>query len=82
MDQKPIGEVTHYFDKIQVAAIKLSGPLKVGDEIKIKGHTTDFTETIGSMQLDHEVVQSAKKGDEIGIKVSEKVRSGDEVYMA
>lgn len=79
---KPIGKVTHYFDKIQVAAITLKAPLKVGDQIQIKGHTTDFTQTVDSMQLDHETIQAAKKGDEIGIKVTDKVRSGDEVYLA
>lgn len=81
MPDKPIGEVTHYFDKIQVAAIKLSKPLKVGDAIKIQGHTTQFDQTVDSIQINHKSVQKAKKGDEIGIKVRDKARSGDDVYI-
>lgn len=81
MKDKPIGEVTHYFDKIQVAAIKLLAPLKVGDTIHIKGHTTDFQQAVASMQLDHESVQDAKRGDEVGLKINEKARSGDEIYL-
>lgn len=82
MTDKPIGEVTHYFDKISVAAIKLNAPLKVGDTIKVQGHTTNFDEKVDSMQIDHQEVNEAKKGDEVGIKVGEKVRSGDEIYLA
>lgn len=82
MANKPIGEVTHYFDKISVAAIKLNALLKVGDTIKIQGHTTNFGQTVDSMQIDHQEINEAEKGDEVGIKVSEKVRSGDEIYLA
>lgn len=82
MSDKPIGEVTHYFDKISVAAIKLNAPLKVGDTIKVQGYTTNFDEKVDSMQIDHQEVNEAKKGDEIGIKVSDKVRIGDEIYLS
>ena len=75
-----IGEVFSYYSNIEVAAIKLSGKLKIGDKIKIKGHTTDFEQKIISMQIEHEQVSEASSGDEIGIKVSEKVRKGDKVF--
>lgn len=75
-----IGNVESYFSKIGVAAIKLSGDLKVGDRIKLKGHTTDFEQTVDSMQIDREEVEEASDGDEIGIKVSDRVRPNDKVY--
>jgi len=81
MDEIKIGEVTHYFNKIGVAAIKIiSGQLKKGDTIHIKGHTTDFTQEIGSMQVEYQPVEVANTGDEIGIKVDNMVREGDEVF--
>ena len=80
--QKPIGVVTHYFGGLQVAIVKFSGAAKQGDHIHFKGATTDFEETIRSMQYDHKEVGAAKKGQEVGIKVSEKVREGDEVFPA
>jgi len=81
MNEIKIGKVTHYFNKIGVAAIKIvSGQLKKGDTIHIKGHTTDFTERIGSMQVEHQPVEVANTGDEIGIKVDNIVREGDEVF--
>lgn len=82
MAQQKIGEVTHFFDKISVAIIKLSAPLKVGDKIKIKGATTDFEEEVDSIQLDHEQLEEGEVGQEIGIKVKEKTREGDEVFKA
>lgn len=75
-----IGNVESYFSKIGVAAIKLSGDLKVGDKIKIKGHTTDFEQKVGSMQIDREDVEEASDGDEIGIKVKDRVRPNDKIY--
>ena len=78
---KKIGEISNYFDKVGVAAIKLSGKLKTGDKIRIKGgEDTDFEQSIESMQIQHDVIQEANKGDEIGLKVKEKVRKGYEVY--
>lgn len=75
------GKIVHYFDKIGVAVIKVSSPLKKGDEIRIAGgQETDFTQEIASMQIDHEEIASAKKGDEVGVKVKEKVREGYSVY--
>jgi len=81
MEEKLIGKIVHYFDKIQVAIIELVGGLKAGDKIHIKGHSTDFEQDITSMQIDHENVDKAKKGDAIGTKVGQKVREGDEVYL-
>ena len=80
MAEEKIGVVSHFFDKVSVAAIKLEGELKVGDTIHIKGATTDFTTAVDSMQINREAVETAKAGDEIGIKVPEKVRSNDEVF--
>jgi len=80
MAEKEIGEVTHYWGKIAVAGIKLTAALSQGDTIRIKGATTDFEQTVGSMQIEHENMETAKKGQEIGLKVKEKVRRGDTVY--
>ena len=77
-----VGEITHYYDKLGVGIIKLKSALKKGDSVKIKGATTDFDQTIDSMQLDHSDVEGGKKGDELGVKVSQKVREGDKVYLA
>ena len=77
-----VGQVTHYFSKIQVAVLELSETLEVGDTIHFHGHTTDFSQEVGSMQLDHKPVESAGKGQEIAIKVTAKVRVGDEVFKA
>ncbi len=80
--EKLIGKITHYFGKISVGIIKIeNGELNIGDTIHIKGHTSDFTQTISSMQIEHEQIQKAKKGDDIGIKVDEKVHEHDEVYL-
>lgn len=78
---KTAGEVTHFFPHVSAAVIKLSGPLKVGDMIQIKGHTTDFKQSVDSMQIEHVPVNEAKKGDEIGLKVKDRVRIGDTAYI-
>ena len=75
-----IGAITHYFPHVQAAVIKLKAPLSVGETIKLKGHTTDFTQNITSMQIDHVPVNSAKTGEEIGLLVTSRVRQGDLVY--
>ena len=82
MKEKLIGKITHYFGKISVAIVELSGVLKAGDKIHVKGGSTDFEQDISSIQIEHENVEKAKKGDAIGLKVDEKVREGDEVYLA
>lgn len=78
--EKSIGEVSNFFEHVSVAAIKLEAPLKVGDTIRFVGGETDFEQKVESMQIQHKQVDSAKKGDEIGIKIKEKVRKGYKVY--
>ncbi|MFB3886152.1 MAG: EF-Tu/IF-2/RF-3 family GTPase [Thermodesulfobacteriota bacterium] len=81
MEEKKIGEVIKFFGKIGVAAIRLSeGSLKVGETIHVVGHTTDFTQTIDSMQVENQNVQEAGSGADIGIKVKDRVREHDVVY--
>ncbi len=76
-----IGHVSGYFAHVGVAAISITeGNVRVGDVLRFKGHTTDLIQEISSMQIEHESVKEAKKGDEIGIKVTDKVRSHDFVY--
>jgi len=81
MAEKEIGKVSSYFSHVGVAAIKLSAGLKVGDKVHIKGHTTDFEEEVKGMQIEKKEVKKAKKGDHIGIKVPEKVRPSDKVFL-
>ena len=81
MKEKEIGRVSGYFSHVEVAAIKLSASLKVGDKIHIKGHTTDFEQKVKGIQIEKEKIEKAKKGDHIGIKVSEKVRPNDPVFL-
>lgn len=80
MKEKRIGVVGHYFNHINVAGIVLEDELSVGDTIHIKGHTSDFTQKVESIQLEHEDLQNAKKGQDVGIKVIEPVRDHDVVY--
>ncbi len=81
MPEKVIGTVSDFFAKPVVAGIELTAPLKVGDRIRIKGHTTNIEFTVDSMQIDNVNVERAKAGDAIGIKVSDRVRRGDTVYQ-
>ncbi len=81
-NEKLIGEITHYFSKIKVIVIKISAAtLKVGDKIHIKGATSDFTQTIKSMQIESKDVKSARKGQVIGLKVTKQARVGDNVFL-
>lgn len=78
--EKPIGAVTHYYNKIGVAIVKFKKTVKKGMQVRFYGPKTDFDQVIESMQYEHEPIASAKKGQEVGIKVSQPVREGDEVY--
>lgn len=79
--EQEIGIIEHYFSKIGVAAIKITdGNLKIGDKIHIKGATTDFEQIVESMEINRQKIEMAKPGDEIGIKVIDRVREGDRVY--
>jgi selenocysteine-specific translation elongation factor len=81
MAEKEVGKVSDFFAHPVVAGIDMTGSLKVGDKIRIKGHTTDMELVVNSMQIDNVNVTEAKKGDSVGIKVSERVRPGDTVYL-
>jgi len=81
MEEKLVGKITHYYGKIGVAIVELVGALKKGDKIHIKGSTTDFEQEVTSMQVDHADIDKAKKKDLIGMKVEQKVREGDKVYL-
>jgi len=80
MPEERVGIVNDYFAHIGVAGIDLEGPLRVGDTIHIRGHTTDIEIAVESMQVEHEQVQEAKAGDAIGIKVPDRCRHGDVAY--
>lgn len=80
MSREEIGQVKHYYNKISVAIIELSASLNVGEEVTVVGPKTEFTQKIGSMQVEHENITSAKSGDLVGLKVIEKVREGDRIF--
>ena len=80
MGEEVVGKVTDYFAKIGVAGIQVTaGSLSVGETIRIKGHTTDVTLMVESIQIEHQAVQRAEAGKSIGIRVKERVRRGDSV---
>ena len=78
---KPVGEVTHYYGKAEVAIVKFNQDMPVGKNIAFQGETTDFSQDITSMEFDHKPVTVASRGKEVGIKVKDKVREGDQVYL-
>ncbi|MEK7071542.1 MAG: hypothetical protein AAB943_01235 [Patescibacteria group bacterium] len=77
-----IGKITHWYDKISVAVVKLEQALQVGDKIKIKHGGQEFEETITSMEFDHQSVQAGKKGQEIAIKLSQKAGENSKIFLA
>lgn len=79
-EETEVGIVTNYYSKIDVAAITLTGNVQVGDTIVIRGHTTNLEQTINGMEIEHQSVQEAKAGDQIGIKISGRIRRKDKVY--
>ena len=79
MPEEVIGKVSDFFARPVVAGIELTAPLKLGDKIHVKGHTTDLELTVDSMQINNADVKEAKAGDSVGVKVSERVRRGDTV---
>lgn len=80
MQEKEVGKITHYYGHLNVGIIGLSDALKIGDSIHIKGHSTDFTQSVDSMQIEHASVSEAKSGDVIGVQVIQKVHPHDKVY--
>jgi len=78
--EKLVGRVSHYYNRIGVAVVEVTDTVKVGDTIRITGGIRDFEQTIDSMEIEHQKVEVATKGQSIGLKVIEKVREGDQVY--
>ena len=78
--EKQIGEITHYFGQIGVGVIELSADLKTGEEIRVQGGERDFTQGVKYMQIEHQSIEKAKKGDAVGLKFEERVKPGDRVY--
>lgn len=78
--EKELGTVIHYFDKAMVAVLKLSAPLAVGDEIKFVHGDSVFTQLVESMEVEHEKIKKAKKGDEVAIKVNKKTHENAMVF--
>ena len=76
-----IGKVTHYYDHLNVAVLSLTDTLKLGDKIRIKGHTTDLIERVASMEVNHHSVDWVQAGDDVAIKVNEPVHEHDKVYL-
>ena len=81
MAEREVSKVTHYFTNIGVVVVELTDTLKVGDRIHIQGPTSDFEQEVASMQIEHEQVQEAEAGQAIGLKVTEKAREGDKVFV-
>ncbi|MBI2084333.1 MAG: translation elongation factor-like protein [Candidatus Aenigmarchaeota archaeon] len=79
-EKKLVGKVTHYYGKLAVAIVELEDDLEYGDRISIEGPSTNIEQTVDSMQIEHNAVKIAHKGDAVGLKVSDKVRPGDNVY--
>ncbi|MDD1673655.1 MAG: hypothetical protein LUP99_04515 [Methanomicrobiales archaeon] len=79
--ERMVGKVTHYFPKIGVAVVRLSDELNTGDQIRISGAHANFSQLVTSMQIEHAAIITAKKGQEVGMKVSQEVRAGDIVYQ-
>lgn len=80
MEEVFVGTVTHYFAQPHVGAVKLEAELRVGDLLHFLGRTTEFEQTLSSMQIDHEPVEQAGPGSEVGIEVLERVRQGDQIF--
>lgn len=80
MDKKEIGKISHYFSKISVGVVELSGELKTGDTISIEGHGNVITQKVASMQMEHKNVPVAEKGQSVGMKIDGRAKEGDIVY--
>lgn len=80
MEEREVGVITHYYGRLSVGIVELSDTLKVGDTVHIKGHSSDFTQVVDSIQIEHADVSEAKAGDLIGLKVIQKVHEHDKVY--
>ncbi len=81
MAEKLVGTITHYFAKPEVGVVKLTAEIKVGDVLHFRGNTTDFEQEITSMQVEHAAIETASAGTEVAIKLRERVRTHNEVYL-
>ncbi|MBI4336894.1 MAG: translation elongation factor-like protein [Chloroflexi bacterium] len=81
MPEQAIGHISAFFARPVVAGLDLTAPLRVGDRIHIKGHTTDIALVVESMQVNNRAVQQAAPGEQVGVKVPDRVRPGDTVYL-
>ena len=80
MAWKEVGRVTHYFGRISVAAVRLTDRLQLGDRICVLGATSDFEQDVASMEVEHQLIEVAEAGQEIGLLVVQRVRKGDAIY--
>jgi len=80
MEEIRIGKVTHFFGRIGVAALSLTESLRVGDTIRVRGQTTDLTQRVESMQIEHKSVAEARPGEDVAVRVNDRVRVDDGVY--
>jgi putative protease len=80
MSGKRIGEVTHFYDRLSVAVLKLTEPICVGDQVHLLGHHTDFQQKVESLQIEHQEVPEAGPGQDVAVKVAQKVHPGDSVF--
>ena len=80
MDKKEVGKINHFYNKIGVAVVDLTGEMKVGDKIAIEGASTNISQTVDSMQIENKNIEVANAGQSVGLKVNDKVRDGDIVY--
>ena len=80
-EKTKVGVVTHYYTHLMVGIVKFKKDVKLGDRVLFLGHTTNFEQELDDIELDHKKVDEVKKGDEVGVKVDEKVREGDEVFL-
>ena len=81
LEDEAVGAVTHYYSHLGVAAVKLTAPLKVGDRIHIRGHTSDLLQVVGPMEVDHRHVEVAGPGDDVALKVDDHVREHDHIWI-
>lgn len=81
MPEHKVGQISHYFNEIGVAGIEVTGEIHVGDVIHVVGHTSDFTQTVDSIEIDHQHVEEAGASDSIGIKLVDRARVHDEVFV-
>ena len=81
MAEREVGKVTHYYSNIGVAIVEVTDTISVGNKIHVQGATSDFEQEVGSMQIEHETVETAEAGQVIGLKIDEKTRDGDKVFV-